>query len=62
MPSEVATADATKVRAIVLDALGSYSASLDDTFLDYISGILSEEPQLASGMLFITVQLKIHRY
>eukprot|EP00026_Physarum_polycephalum_P002944 Phypoly_transcript_02953.p1 GENE.Phypoly_transcript_02953~~Phypoly_transcript_02953.p1 ORF type:complete len:720 (+),score=154.84 Phypoly_transcript_02953:428-2587(+) len=53
MPSE-ATADATKVRGIVLDALGSYSESLDDTFLDYISSILSDEPQLASDLLELT--------
>lgn len=51
MPSQAV--DSTKLRAIVLKCLGSSSEQLDDTFLDYVTGVLSDDPQLANDIHFI---------
>lgn len=50
MPSQAV--DSTKLRAIVLKCLGSSSEQLDDTFLDYVTGVLSDDPQLANDIHF----------
>jgi len=53
MPTEVAV-DSSKLKGIVVGALGSAKDKLDDTFLNYIVEILADEPQLASDITELT--------
>ncbi len=51
MPSPTAAADLTQLRKIVVESLGESGSQLDDTFLDYVAGVLGDDPHLANGML-----------
>jgi ATP-binding cassette subfamily F protein 3 len=49
-----AALDSSKLRNIVLKCLGASSEQLDDTFLDYVAGVLCDDPQLASDITELT--------